>query len=291
MTESTKPPRGARVIRLRYPGRCALCDVVLTVNSEAWHDPSARKAHCLRCGNGVLGLDEQSILEPLPAPAAVDGAPGASAQREADRKSDARVQRVRTAHPRIGGMLLALSDDPQSTRAWRTGASGERAVGRRLNEWATSGGGAVLHDRRIPGTRANIDHIAVAPGGVWVIDAKQYTGRVEEVNVGGLLRRDMRLRVGGRDRSKLAAAVLGQMETVAAALDRSRGEEAPPQVFGMLCFVGADWKLFAKPFIHAGVHVTWPVAAVKLLTAETTVFDRPQLLATAAMLQRAFPSA
>ena len=36
----------------------------------------------------------------------------------------------------------------------------------------------MLHDRRIPGTRANIDHIAVASSAVWVIDAKRYNGKL-----------------------------------------------------------------------------------------------------------------
>ena len=63
--------------------------------------------------------------------------------------------------PKLGGLILALSDDPQSTRAWDTGALGEERLGNRLNELA-SGAIRVLHDRRIPGSRANIDHIAVA---------------------------------------------------------------------------------------------------------------------------------
>ncbi len=37
----------------------------------------------------------------------------------------------------------------------------------------------MLHDRRIPGSRANIDHIAIATSGVWVIDAKRYKGKVQ----------------------------------------------------------------------------------------------------------------
>ena len=36
----------------------------------------------------------------------------------------------------------------------------------------------LLHDRRIPRSRANIDHIAVAPSGVTVVDAKAVKGKV-----------------------------------------------------------------------------------------------------------------
>jgi hypothetical protein len=33
-----------------------------------------------------------------------------------------------------------------------------------------------LHDLAVPGSRANIDHLVVGPGGVFVIDSKQYRG-------------------------------------------------------------------------------------------------------------------
>jgi hypothetical protein len=35
----------------------------------------------------------------------------------------------------------------------------------------------VLHDRRIPGTQANIDHIAITSTGIYVIDAKRHVGK------------------------------------------------------------------------------------------------------------------
>lgn len=37
----------------------------------------------------------------------------------------------------------------------------------------------MLHDRRIPRSRANIDHIAIATSGVRVIDVKRYKGKVQ----------------------------------------------------------------------------------------------------------------
>ena len=90
------------------------------------------------------------------------GTPGDSARREFERRQRARRDRVRAKDPRLGGLTLALSDDPQSTRAWDVGAVGEERLGGRLTELA---GDAlrVLHDRRIPGSRANIDHLAVTP--------------------------------------------------------------------------------------------------------------------------------
>jgi hypothetical protein len=37
----------------------------------------------------------------------------------------------------------------------------------------------VLHDLAVPGSRANIDHLVVGPGGVFVIDSKHYRGRLQ----------------------------------------------------------------------------------------------------------------
>ena len=40
-------------------------------------------------------------------------------------------------------------------------------------------GWAVLHDLALPGSRANIDHLVIGPGGVFVVDSKQYRGRLQ----------------------------------------------------------------------------------------------------------------
>jgi hypothetical protein len=63
------------------------------------------------------------------------------------------------------------------TRAWRRGAAGERRTARLLAPLERRGW-AVLHDLAIPGTQANIDHLVIGPGGVVVMDSKQYRGRL-----------------------------------------------------------------------------------------------------------------
>lgn len=74
----------------------------------------------------------------------------------------------------------------------------------------------VLHDRRLSGTRTNIDHFAVTAHGVLVIDAKRYRGRIE---VRSPLFGDAQLRIAGREKSKLVAARPRQREAVRTALD------------------------------------------------------------------------
>jgi hypothetical protein len=107
-----------------------------------------------------------------------------------------------------------------------------------------------LHDRKIPGSSANIDHIVVAPSGVWVIDAKNYTGRVERR---GWFNGDVRLYVDGKNRTKLAAAMERQVEVVRHALGTH-----DIQIRAVLCFTGGEWSLFAKPFVVDDAWVMWP---------------------------------
>src|SRR3954452_6196600 len=61
--------------------------------------------------------------------------------------------------------------------AYERGADGEaetaRALDRLGDEWV------VLHDQRWPGRQlANVDHVAIGPGGIFVIDSKNWAGRV-----------------------------------------------------------------------------------------------------------------
>ncbi|HEX5882777.1 MAG TPA: nuclease-related domain-containing protein [Actinomycetota bacterium] len=66
----------------------------------------------------------------------------------------------------------------RDARAWRQGAAGERRTARLLDPLERHGW-AVLHDLAVPSSRANLDHLAIGPGGVFVIDSKQYRGRLQ----------------------------------------------------------------------------------------------------------------
>ncbi|WP_454151679.1 nuclease-related domain-containing protein [Microbacterium lacticum] len=144
----------------------------------------------------------------------------------------------------------------------------------------------VMHDRRIRGTRANIDHIAIGPSGVWVIDAKRYKDKRPEVRVeGGIFRsRVESLRVGGRDQTKLVNGVTPQVQRVREAL----ADDTIP-IAGVLCFLEADWPLLGGSFAVEEVHIVWPRLLVKRMTeARAVAFD---VEATHARLAEAFPIA
>ena len=73
------------------------------------------------------------------------------------------------------GLRFKLSPD---ALAWRRGAAGERRTARLLGSLERQGWVA-LHDLAVPGSRANLDHLVIGPGGVFVIDSKHYRGRLK----------------------------------------------------------------------------------------------------------------
>lgn len=241
-------------MRLRYAGACRVCDAELPAKTEAIYEGSTKSVRCLH--HDRSGVDVPMVENPIH-----PGTPGGSARREFERRAQNRKRQLREKHPRLGGLIHAFSDEPQSTKSWDTGALGEERLGSRLNEFA-SDTLRVLHDRRIPGTRANIDHLAVTPTGVFVIDAKKYAGRPHLKIEGGLLRpRVEKLMVGRRNCTKLVDGVLKQISIVREVI----GDEVAVQ--GVLCFVEADWPLLGGSFTTRGVGVMWPKKLYPLLQA------------------------
>jgi hypothetical protein len=183
--------------------------------------------------------------------AILTGVPGASARREYERRHQKREARIERRWGPLAWLVKFLSDDPRSTVAWAKGSEGERFLAARLQK-LLGDRAVLLHDRKRPRAQGNIDHIAVAASGVWVIDTKKYKGRVERRDVGRWFKTDLRLYVGGRDQTKLVDELAWQIEAVREALSSA---EVP--IHAALCFVEAEWRLFAKPFRHNGVWVTW----------------------------------
>lgn len=144
---------------------------------------------------------------------------------------------------------------PSSTQAWLIGAAGERRVADAIDALAPKDVYA-LHDRRTPRSRANIDHVAIAASGVYVIDAKNYPGATLAVRREGGRGRPVQetLIVRGRQRNDLLAGLARQLFSVEEAL-RSAPELAHIPVHGALCFLGANWPLFPLTLSVAGIPV------------------------------------
>lgn len=148
----------------------------------------------------------------------------------------------------------------------------------------------LLHDRRMPGrVRENVDHIAVGPGGVTVIDAKNYRGRVRVERVGGLFseRRSV-LTVAGRDRTGLVDALERTMAAIQNLL-RVAGE-GDVDARGALCFVDAAGLPLLGGQQVRGVLIDGPKAAARL-AARDGQLDTEAVIRIWQQLERVLPPA
>ena len=267
------------LLRLRYPSTCGNCGAELSQGTQAHWNREKKRATCVACIEVATFGD--------PAESEIDrGEAGGSASREWKRRHEKRETQIRSRYGKLGGVVLALTEDPHSTNAWAYGANGEQALGKLLDPLREQGMG-VLHDRRIPGSRANIDHLVVAPSGVFVIDAKNYKGRVERRDRGGWFSADYRLYVGSRDKTALIGGMRKQAEAVRSAL-AVPPEEIP--IIQTICFVAADWSLFARPIQFDAVQVLWPPALFTQLRSEGRL-DRAGIRQIERQLALALPAA
>lgn len=267
-------------MRLRYAGTCRLCGTELSSRTDAFYERSTRTVRCVECPTKAAAVGVDKTFADIPRQEA--GVAGDSARREYERRKARDEERLRQKWGKLGGVAVALSDEKPSTRAWATGAIGEERLGARLDSLASESI-AVLHDRRVPGTMANIDHIVITRSGIWVIDAKRYKGRPDLKIEGGILRpRVERLLVGRRDCTDLVDGVLKQVQVV-----RQVVGDLP--VTGALCFIEADWPLVGAAFTTRGVHVLSPRRLARHLTkaGEGSV----DVSATCDVLASRFPSA
>jgi hypothetical protein len=212
------------------------------------------------------------------------GQPGASVAREYERRKSNREARTREAHPRIAGLLLALREPPQHESAFHRGELGEAAVAASLEHLTADGPAVILHDRRMPGGRGNIDHLAIAPTGVFVIDAKDIKGKIR---IARPLFRNEKLLISGHNRTKLIDGLDRQVSVVRGALANNGHPDVPVQ--GVLCFTKADLPLLGTLKIR-GHLLLYRKALAKRLNAGGPL-QPPAIDALARVLAVALPPA
>jgi hypothetical protein len=83
-------------------------------------------------------------------------------------------------------------------------------------------------------------------------------GKVRRIDKGGWFSTDLRLYVGRRDCTRLVHGMAKQVDAIRTALGETVVREFSVNVRSALCFVGAEWSLFAKPFELSGVWIGWP---------------------------------
>ena len=302
-------PVSARLITLSRDGICDGCGRAVPREERAWWVPRKSTVTCLVCRPAPADSAPVGATATPPVPSAKDqhhecdgeipvaaggaagqdqeidrGVAGRSALGECERRHANREQRIRQRWGRLAGVVLALSEDPQSTRAWERGSTGESKLAQSLAKLKRDDV-IVLHDRCVPRSRANIDHLVVCPSGVFVVDAKLYAGEIHAKDVGGVFSgRDLRLYVGHRDCTDLAAGMGWQVAATVAALG---GTEIP--VSPVLCFIDAEWPLLGGPREFRGVLID-DERSLKRRVGRPGELDLEEVRNTAMVLAQALPA-
>jgi hypothetical protein len=250
---------------VKFDGPCSKCGTTLVAGEPAVWDRATRKMSCIEC--------------PIDS-----GEAGASARHEYERRLAKReaANKERWGE-RVGGWVNRFGDVPQSTRAWGVGARGEEFLG---GAFAAVLDIVALHDRRVPGTRGNIDHIVIGPAGVFVVDAKLYKGVIRIRDRGGFFRRDDRLYVGRRDCSKLVDGIERQVAAVRAALESVDAGDIP--VTPVLCFIDGEWPLLFPPTSFRGVRLAGG-RSIKAMVNSGTILGPDEVARLAGVLASALP--
>jgi hypothetical protein len=237
-------------------------------------DRSAKTVTCLACAPGET--------------AAKPGVAGASAATEGARRRDKTIEEVRRKHGDHAAEVAKEMAERDNVATWGKGSKGASRLAAFVEREV---GDAVipLHDRMIPGTRGNIDHIFVASTGVWVVDAKALKGKVVQREDGPIWRREKpRLRRRPQpdepheERRKPGGG-------------RDRGTQGDPELTGTdvhagLCFLDSEWALLDFPFQVGFVWVMYPGALRKRLKKRGAV-SRDKMERIARRLDLSLPRA
>ncbi|HEX7071392.1 MAG TPA: NERD domain-containing protein [Rhodothermales bacterium] len=215
----------------------------------------------------VIGIKAEVADEVLESSDSPASPAGASAQAEYERAKEKNRQRIRRQWPYavgvsvivivvvylvvqsfsdarwgaaaaagVGLVLLVGFVNSPKVAAWREGAEGERRTARHLDGLADAGF-IVFHDRRVPGYGGNLDHVAIGPTGVWAIETKSWTGKVE---IDG-----SQLMVRGHPRDKAVDQVFREATAVQIALGEALSRLGVT-VTPVLCLHRARMPFFAK---------------------------------------------
>ncbi|WP_214327915.1 nuclease-related domain-containing protein [Nonomuraea sediminis] len=167
-----------------------------------------------------------------------------------------------------------------SVSAWRKGAAGERATARLLAPLQAEGH-VCLHDRAIPGSTANIDHLLVGPTGVWVIDSKKWHRRTQ------LHGRGKRLWIGRRPAEGVLRGIAYERSAVARVVDRATGNMVG--VWPLVAVHGAKVPGIGRPLVLDGITLLKAGQVRRYIRQTSESLSPDQVADLARTLDRAFP--
>lgn len=141
----------------------------------------------------------------------------------------------------------------------------------------------LLHHRRTPRVKPHIDHLAIAPSGVWIVHSRRNQGRVATRKP---MFGDPKLTIGGRERMDLLENLGRQVGYVEAALSRDHPDV---QVRSALCFVDTEAPLLRT--LYLGSYLFFGAPAIATHLNSDGPFSPARVEALAALLEAKFPPA
>jgi hypothetical protein len=247
--------------------------------------------------DGAINIDPpESAITPLTDETAStslvrSGTPGAYAQRRADRERERARLKRRAALPLIvgtavivmwgtylslltfgapiagsgavlvgSGFAFALFRLPFESLVWARGVEGEQRAAAYL-EPLLDAGYVVLYNRMIPGIKADIDALVIGPTGIFTIETKNWSGKLD-------VRHD-RLFVGEHDRTWVIRQVYREALAVQMALAEELAKERLT-VTPILCAIGG---VASGQKVASGVQVTSGPRLADVLTRGSQVLD------------------
>ena len=216
-----------------------------------------------------------AVSEPTPSEVEVRMLPAAHAAPSSDTDSDGRSSRHEAAvvedlsmpapaPRRRAGLFTRLL----TVRAFRTQQAQQRVTKSHaavctLLDAAAAKGVLALHNRRVPGRRGRIEHLAVGAGGVYVIDALHFKNASIEVRPTDDPEAGDDLVVGGRVLTSAVRAVAQRVEVLHLILVSAGLPDVP--VTGALCFVDGLLPLSVADLQVDGMHVLRPSGLTALV--------------------------
>lgn len=262
----------SKQIKLHHADLCSLCAVELDVGTTAEWNAVLHVATCLTCVEGrdrpptvAIEPDTQPLdLRPTPTGVEFDTpSPLGLRGRRSRRLRDLR----HTRHRRLAEHAPQSAPSEPSASIEHDSAPRHTASTGTLALYLTQRCGnstRLLHGRVSPSAGHHIDHIVVAPSGVWVIDANDYSGKIERRDTGSPFMTDYRLYVAGRDQTRRVTGLLKQRDIVAETI---RHLSMVP-LRCVLVFTNGEWPLLRRPQFYGDVMVCWPERLADMIAAD-----------------------
>ena len=216
-----------KLISAKRLSTCEICSNDFPIGTQIYWSKARSVIRCLEDLNAT-------------GPKKVDGTPGVAARTKFKNKNKKRQEVITQKYGKfLGSVINFLQEDSDEKSNWEKGFEGEEQIGEILNELSQLDEFFVLHDRKIPNSRANIDHIVISNRGVFIIDTKNYSGSISVYEKSNTQKSKEILYIGRVNQNRLIEGVKNQKLRVEKVLHESNFKIP---VFGMLAFYEGNWS-------------------------------------------------